>query len=91
MAAGTLLVLVAESMPLLILGRSAQAIGGSALVTTAINLAGTPRRMGVVTATPVFLIASAVVCALSTSYFSLLYLVPRFLKDSEGWGALLVI
>ncbi|MGW7023281.1 MFS transporter [Streptomyces decoyicus] len=198
-AAGTLLVVVAESMPLLILGRGAQAIGGSGLVTTAINLAGTPRRMGVVTAgsgilgalgplagslltehvswhaalslsalallavpgvirtapalpeegsrtpfdavgavvlmalvsalvfiprfplpalvcaaviaavlvvrvrtrpdgfvpvavlrTPVFLVASVVVCALSTSYFSLLYIVPRVLKDSAGWDAGLV-
>ncbi|MFD7102829.1 MFS transporter [Streptomyces celluloflavus] len=198
-AAGTLLVVVAPSMPLLILGRGAQAIGGSGLVTTAINLAGTPRRMGVVTAgsgilgalgplagsmltehvswraalslsalallavpgvirtapalptqdprtpfdavgavvlmalvsalvfiprfplpalvcaaaiaavlvlrvrtrpdgfvpvavlrTPVFLSASAVVCALSTSYFSLLYIVPRVLKGSEGWDAGLV-
>ncbi|MGW2023217.1 MFS transporter [Streptomyces decoyicus] len=198
-AAGSLLVIVAGTMPLLILGRGAQAIGGSGLVTTAITLAGTPRRMGVVTAgsgilgalgplagslltehvswhaalslsalalpavpgvlrtaptlpekgsrapfdaigavvlmalvsalvfiprfplpalvcaaviaaalvvrvrtrpdgfvpvavlrTPVFLTASAVVCALSTSYFSLLYLVPRVLKDNEGWDAGLV-
>ncbi|MEU5214465.1 MFS transporter [Streptomyces sp. NPDC020742] len=198
-AAGTLLVVVAGSLPPLILGRGAQAIGGSGLVTTAITLAGTPRRMGVVTAgsgilgslgplagslltefvswhaalslsalallatpgvirtapalpeedprtpfdvvgavvvmalvsalvfiprfplpalvgaavmaavlvvhvrtrpdgfvpaavwrTPVFLSASVVVCALSTSYFSLLYLVPRFLKDSAGWDAGLV-
>ncbi|MFF4604378.1 MFS transporter [Streptomyces sp. NPDC001339] len=198
-AVGTLLVVVAGAMPLLIAGRGAQAIGGSGLVTTAINLAGTPRRMGVVTAgsgilgalgplagslltaqvswhaalslsalalaavpgvlraapalpeedprrpfdvvgavvlmllvsalvfiprfplpalvcaaviaavlavrvrirpdgfvpvavlrAPVFLSASVVVCALSTSYFSLLYIVPRILEGGEGWDAGLV-
>ncbi|MFH8617005.1 MFS transporter [Streptomyces sp. NPDC017979] len=47
---GTVAVAVSESMPGLLVGRAAQALGGSGLVTTAINLAGTPRRMGVVTA-----------------------------------------
>ncbi|WNM29066.1 MFS transporter [Streptomyces sp. Li-HN-5-11] len=49
-AVGTVAVAVSESMPGLLVGRAAQALGGSGLVTTAINLAGTPRRMGVVTA-----------------------------------------
>jgi len=49
-AAGTVLVTASESMPGLLAGRALQALGGSGLVTTAINLAGTPRRMGVVTA-----------------------------------------
>ncbi|MFD6618770.1 MFS transporter [Streptomyces albidoflavus] len=47
---GTLLVAVSESMPGLLAGRGAQALGGSGFVTAAITLAGTPRRMGVITA-----------------------------------------
>ncbi|WP_309240066.1 MFS transporter [Actinomadura sp. J1-007] len=192
--AGTVLVVAAGSLPVLVAGRGAQAVGGSCLVTTAINLAGTPRRMGAVTAgsgllgalgpltgglltehvswhaalspsilavlavpgvlraapkpperdahapfdtagaavltamisalvfvprfpvpalicaavigaalaarvrsrpngfvpatvlrTPVFLGVSVLVCALSTSYFSLLYTVPRVLEEDGGW------
>ncbi|MFJ4330590.1 MULTISPECIES: MFS transporter [unclassified Streptomyces] len=47
---GTVAVAFSETMPGLLAGRAAQALGGSGLVTTAINLAGTPRRMGVITA-----------------------------------------
>lgn len=49
-AVGTLVVALSESMPGLLAGRAAQALGGSGFVTTAINLAGTPRRMSVITA-----------------------------------------
>ncbi|MEU3253457.1 MFS transporter [Streptomyces sp. NPDC006997] len=49
-AVGTLTVALAESMPGLLAGRAAQALGGSGFVTTAITLAGTPRRMAVITA-----------------------------------------
>ncbi|MGW6445748.1 MFS transporter [Lentzea sp. NPDC055074] len=49
-ALGTVVVAFGESMPLLIAGRGLQAFGGGGLVTLAINLAGTPKRMGVVTA-----------------------------------------
>ncbi|QNP74066.1 MFS transporter [Streptomyces roseirectus] len=48
--AGTVVVLTADSMPGLIAGRAAQAFGGGGFITTAINLAGTPARMGVITA-----------------------------------------
>ncbi|MET8977337.1 MFS transporter [Streptomyces sp. NPDC004539] len=193
-AAGTLTVLLSDSLPVLLAGRAAQAFGGGGMISTAINLAGTPGRMGVVTAgsgmlgalgplggsllgdhvswhaalslsavallaapyvwlrapahrpaeghapfdavgalltgalicalvllgrfppaaalcavalvcglavwtrrrpegfvpaallrTPVYLTACAVVCALSTTYFALLYAVPRLLADDAGW------
>ncbi|WP_416972943.1 MFS transporter [Streptomyces sp. 4F14] len=48
--AGTLTVLLSDSLPGLLAGRAAQAFGGGGFITTAINLAGTPARMGVVTA-----------------------------------------
>ncbi|MGW0737704.1 MFS transporter [Streptomyces sp. NPDC002851] len=194
-ALGTLAVALAESIPGLLFGRAAQALGGAGFVTTAINLAGTPRRMSVITAgsgmlgalgplsgsvisdhvswhlslslsaiallavpyvvlrapalqerenrrfdtvgaallvtlvcmlvllgrfpvpaligavvlgaaltlwvrrepdgfipsvvlrSPVFLTAAGVVCALSTSYFALLYTVPRLLEDNAGWDS----
>ncbi|MER5883440.1 MFS transporter [Streptomyces sp. NPDC001941] len=49
-AAGTLLVALAPWLPLLMAGRAAQAMGGAGLVTSAMSLAGTARRMGVITA-----------------------------------------
>lgn len=195
-AAGVILVVTGTSLPLLIAGRAAAALGGGTLVTLAINLAGSPVRLGVVTAgsgmcgalgplagsllaehvswhatlalsavsllavpavarrlpaftreettapfdtlgavtlvalisalvflprfpvpaliaaavlagalalrvrarpdgfvpvtllrSPVFLLASGLVCVLSTSYFSLLYGVPRLLGHVPGWAA----
>jgi len=47
---GTVLVSLSESMTGLVIGRAAQALGGSGFVTTAITLAGTTRRMGVIAA-----------------------------------------
>ncbi|MGJ5895541.1 MFS transporter [Streptomyces niveiscabiei] len=192
--AGTLTVLLSGSLPGLLVGRAAQAFGGGGFITTAITLAGTPARMGVITAgsgmlgalgplsgsllsdhvswhaalslsavallaapyvylrapefrpaeghtpfdvtgalltgglisalvllgrfplpailcalaliaalaawirrrpegfvpapllrSPLYLTACLVVCALSTTYFALLYAVPRLLEDNEGW------
>ncbi|MER6994270.1 MFS transporter [Streptomyces sp. NPDC000410] len=48
--AGTLLVAVAPWLPLALPGRAAQAIGGAGLITSAMSLAGSVRRMGVITA-----------------------------------------
>ncbi|WP_274561750.1 MFS transporter [Streptomyces spiramyceticus] len=48
--AGTLLVAVAPWMALALPGRAAQAVGGAGLVTSAMSLAGSVRRMGVITA-----------------------------------------
>ncbi|MFD5101976.1 MFS transporter [Streptomyces albidochromogenes] len=48
--AGTLLVALAPSMALALPGRAAQAVGGAGLVTSAMSLAGSVRRMGVITA-----------------------------------------
>lgn len=47
---GTLLVWAAPGLPVLLIGRAAQAAGGGGLVVIAIGLAGTARRTGVVTA-----------------------------------------
>lgn len=49
-ALGTLAVVLSPWLPLLLAGRAAQAFGGAALVTVAMNLAGNVRRMGVITA-----------------------------------------
>ncbi|MFF8831872.1 MFS transporter [Streptomyces sp. NPDC015131] len=49
-AAGTVLVASAPWLPLALLGRAAQALGGAGLVAVAMNLAGTTRRMGTITA-----------------------------------------
>ncbi|MGW0395132.1 MFS transporter [Streptomyces sp. NPDC003042] len=48
--AGTLLVAVSPWLPLTLLGRCAQAAGGAGLVAAAISLAGSARRMGVISA-----------------------------------------
>ncbi|NYI06751.1 MFS transporter [Allostreptomyces psammosilenae] len=48
--AGTLVVAFAPWLPLLAAGRAAQALGGAGLIATAMNLAGSVRRMGVITA-----------------------------------------
>ncbi|WP_436770788.1 MFS transporter [Yinghuangia sp. YIM S09857] len=47
---GTVAVVLSPWLPLLLVGRAAQAFGGAALVTVAMNLAGDVRRMGVITA-----------------------------------------
>ncbi|MFI1941891.1 MFS transporter [Streptomyces purpureus] len=47
---GTLIVAFAPSLPLAMAGRVAQAAGGAGLVTAAMSLAGSVRRMGVITA-----------------------------------------
>ncbi|MFI1970442.1 MFS transporter [Streptomyces cinnamoneus] len=49
-AAGTLLVTLAPWLPLALVGRAGQALGGAGLVAVAMNLAGSARRMGVITA-----------------------------------------
>ncbi|MFJ9581239.1 MFS transporter [Streptomyces sp. NPDC101191] len=49
-AVGTVVVAVAPSLPPAMAGRAAQAVGGAGLVTAAMSLAGTVRRMGVITA-----------------------------------------
>ncbi|MFI9046892.1 MFS transporter [Streptomyces sp. NPDC053427] len=49
-AAGTVVVAVAPWLPLAMAGRAAQAMGGAGLVTAAMSLAGSVRRMGVITA-----------------------------------------
>ncbi|MFC7447995.1 MFS transporter [Rhodococcus daqingensis] len=48
--AGTALVAVAPWLPLAMAGRAAQAVGGAGLATVAMTLAGSARRMGVITA-----------------------------------------
>ncbi|MGW7427993.1 MFS transporter [Streptomyces sp. NPDC054861] len=48
--AGTVVVAVAPWLPLAMAGRAAQAMGGAGLVTAAMSLAGSVRRMGVITA-----------------------------------------
>ncbi|MFI6641518.1 MFS transporter [Streptomyces sp. NPDC050504] len=47
---GSVLVATAPWLPLAVAGRAAQALGGAALIGVAMNLAGTPRRLGAVTA-----------------------------------------
>ncbi|MFF9769999.1 MFS transporter [Streptomyces sp. NPDC014636] len=47
---GTAVVAVAPWLPLAMAGRAAQAVGGAGLVTAAMSLAGSVRRMGVITA-----------------------------------------
>ncbi|MEV0645911.1 MFS transporter [Phytomonospora sp. NPDC050363] len=50
-AAGTVLAALSPWLPLLLAGRALQALGGSALVAVAMNLAGgSPRRMGLIAA-----------------------------------------
>lgn len=48
--AGTLLVAASPWLPLTLLGRSAQAAGGAGLVAASMSLAGSARRMGVISA-----------------------------------------
>ncbi|MPY59113.1 MFS transporter [Streptomyces spongiae] len=48
--AGTAVVAVAPWLPLAMAGRAAQAAGGAGLITAAMSLAGSVRRMGVITA-----------------------------------------
>ncbi|MFJ6069785.1 MFS transporter [Streptomyces sp. NPDC093065] len=48
--AGTALVAAAPWLPLVFLGRAAQATGGAGLIAVAMNLAGDARRMGVISA-----------------------------------------
>ncbi|HEY9372439.1 MFS transporter [Streptomyces sp.] len=47
--AGTALLAVAPWLPLAMAGRAAQAVGGAGLITAAMSLAGSVRRMGVIT------------------------------------------
>ncbi|MGK5728034.1 MFS transporter, partial [Streptomyces sp. URMC 124] len=49
-AAGTAVVTTAPWLPLALAGRAVQAVGGAGLVAVAMNLAGSTRRMGVITA-----------------------------------------
>ncbi|MEU2853807.1 MFS transporter [Streptomyces syringium] len=49
-AVGTTLVTTAPWLPLALTGRAVQAIGGAGLVAVAMNLTGSTRRMGVITA-----------------------------------------
>ncbi|MET7300966.1 MFS transporter [Embleya sp. NPDC005575] len=49
-ALGTVVVALSPWLPLLIAGRAAQAFGGAGLTAVALNLAGSVRRMGVITA-----------------------------------------
>lgn len=48
--AGTAVLAIAPWLPLAMVGRAAQALGGAGLVTAAMSLAGSVRRMGVITA-----------------------------------------
>ncbi|GAA2819721.1 MFS transporter [Streptomyces showdoensis] len=48
--AGTAVVAVAPWLPVAMTGRAAQAVGGAGLITAAMSLAGSVRRMGVITA-----------------------------------------
>ncbi|MER7950553.1 MFS transporter [Streptomyces sp. NPDC096079] len=48
--AGTAVLTVAPWLPLAMAGRAAQAMGGAGLITAAMSLAGSVRRMGVITA-----------------------------------------
>ncbi|MCI3243487.1 MFS transporter [Streptomyces spinosisporus] len=48
--AGTAVLCVAPWLPLAMAGRAAQAMGGAGLITAAMSLAGSVRRMGVITA-----------------------------------------
>ncbi|MCP2166323.1 MFS transporter [Goodfellowiella coeruleoviolacea] len=48
--AGTLLLVLAPTLPLLLAGRVVQALGAAGLITAAMNLAGSTRRMGLITA-----------------------------------------
>ncbi|MFJ9854459.1 MFS transporter [Streptomyces sp. NPDC101150] len=48
--AGTVLVTLSPWLPLALAGRAAQAAGGAGLVTSAMSLAGSARRMGVISA-----------------------------------------
>ncbi|MFF8726264.1 MFS transporter [Streptomyces sp. NPDC015171] len=48
--AGTAVVAAAPWLPLAMAGRAAQAVGGAGLVTSAMSLAGSVRRMGAITA-----------------------------------------
>ncbi|MFE5943571.1 MFS transporter [Streptomyces sp. NPDC056480] len=48
--AGTAVVAAAPWLPLAMTGRAAQAMGGAGLITVAMSLAGSVRRMGVITA-----------------------------------------
>ncbi|MEV3871305.1 MFS transporter [Streptomyces sp. NPDC049906] len=50
LAAGTALLAVAPWLPLALVGRAAQGAGGAGMVTVAMGLAGTTRRMGALTA-----------------------------------------
>ncbi|MFE0045531.1 MFS transporter [Streptomyces albireticuli] len=49
-ATGTAVVATAPWLPLALTGRAVQAVGGAGLVAVAMNLAGSTRRMGVITA-----------------------------------------
>ncbi|WP_079027214.1 MFS transporter [Embleya scabrispora] len=49
-ALGTVAVALSPWLPLLLAGRAAQAFGGAGLTAVALNLAGSVRRMGVITA-----------------------------------------
>ncbi|MEU5187614.1 MFS transporter [Streptomyces klenkii] len=48
--AGTVVVVASPWLPLILAGRVAQAAGGAGMMTVAMNLAGTTRRMGVISA-----------------------------------------
>ncbi|MEU5029367.1 MFS transporter [Streptomyces milbemycinicus] len=49
-AVGTAVVAISPWLPLTLLGRAAQAAGGAGMMAIAMNLAGTARRMGVISA-----------------------------------------
>ncbi len=50
LAAGSLLIAVPGGLGIALVGRALQSLGSAGLVAGAMNLAGTPRRMGVITA-----------------------------------------
>ncbi|MFD8147570.1 MFS transporter [Streptomyces sp. NPDC059708] len=76
--AGTVLVAVSPWLPLTLLGRCAQAAGGAGLVTAAMSLAGSARRMGVISAGFGMLGAAGP-------------LLGRTLADTASWRAALAV
>ncbi|WP_244202009.1 MFS transporter [Streptomyces diastatochromogenes] len=77
-AVGTLLVAVSPWLPLTLVGRAGQAAGGAGMMAIAMNLAGTARRMGVISA------GSGMLGAVGP-------LVGERLTDAVSWRAALSI
>ncbi|WP_027931116.1 MFS transporter [Amycolatopsis thermoflava] len=77
-AAGALLVVAGPALPLLVVGSAAQALGCAGLTVTAMNLADSARRMGIVTA------SLAVVGSVSP-------LAGQVVADLASWRATLAL